>query len=440
MKKKRVKLKKPKINITSFIAMSFVAVLMMLSVGFSAMSTSLSINGKAAFMPVGMIRVMSISQDNLIDADENSKSINVDSISVNVDINELSGSASYNVVIKNLGETNKQLVSIDDDIFSNDDMEYQLIGFNIDDVINARDEVTFKVVFKYKNGVSNITETRLNTKLIFRFEDYIPIDQPAYFKPYNGLESLFGMDKTGIVSFSRNTTLTQEEVLAKNGVTLIHNESNDEYNSNLPVYGWIEDNNFYWWSQAEKVYFHPDTLKAFAEFGSIVSVDLTGTSTEKMKNFAHFFDKDRLLVTIIGKIDTSGLVLENTSFNFASDNNENASSEKGLSYMFNDCNALTTVDLSAIDTTNAIDLKRMFGGCKKLGNIDISHFDTSNAKSMYWMFRNCTAMTEIDLSNFNTRNVQNFNGMFLSCTKLKTITFGDDFDTSSAVVMKQILA
>ena len=439
MKKKKLKLKKIRFGISSFITVSFMMVLLMISIGFSSLTTTLSIDGKTAFEPIGMIRIMSIEQDNLVDATENGKRIlSPDGININLDIEELSGTASYNVVIKNLGQTKKQLVDIEENIFSNDDMEYRLVGLEVNDVINPRSEVSFKIIFKYKDEINNITETRLNSELRFVFEDYTPIDAKAYFMQYNGENDLFGFDKTNITSFERNTTLTLSEVLNKSGVTIISNETNDNYHSDYQVYGWVENNKFYWWSEAELVYFHPDTFKAFSKFSKITTINLTGTSTEKIKNFAHFFDTDRVLKKIIGKIDTSGLELETTTFDFANDNDENSSSEKGVAYMFNDCNALTSVDLTGIDTTNAIDMKRMFGGCRNLGNIDISHFNTSNARSMYWMFRACNAMTNIDLSSFDTGNVESFNGMFLSATKVKTISFGDNFNTSSAANMARM--
>ena len=49
----------------------------------------------------------------------------------------------------------------------------------------------------------------------------------------------------------------------------------DGYKSDYKIYGWIESNNFYWWSEAETVYFHPDTTKAFHDLESIEIIDLT---------------------------------------------------------------------------------------------------------------------------------------------------------------------
>ena len=435
-RKKRTENVNKKPNLPLILSFCLVLFLLLIPIGFSSLSTSLSINGSTAFEPVGMIRVMSISQDSLIDARESSISIDPDAIKVLIDIDDINGSATYNVVIKNLGQTDKVLDDIVEEVFSNNQIEYTLTGLQIGDIIRAKDEVEFKVTFKYKNGVSNILETRSNNILRFVFDDYQLPSTVGYFKPFDGTDNLFGKDKANIVSFERCETLTLEQVLAKSEVITINNESSDQYNSSAPIYAWVENNKFYWWSTAEMVYFHPETLKAFANMPKVTSIDLTGISTEKVENFSHWFDKDRVLKTITGVIDTKGLKLEyNNSYNYAIDNDENGSSGKGLAYMFNDCNALEKIDLSGFTTTNASDMKRMFAGCNKLKTLDLSTFDTSNVKSMYWMFRKCSSLTELDLNGFNTSNVVNMFGMFVSASSLKMIEFGSLFDTSNVVNM-----
>lgn len=150
--------------------------LLFIAVGFSALSTTLSINGSAAFAPVGMIRVMSISTGSLVDATEQSKSITPDSIKNMLDLNSSTATATYNVVIKNLGQTDKMLDDILEDLYSNDQIEYELNGLQIGDVINAKQEVQFSITFKYKEGVTPPLESRLNSKLRFVFSDYEYID------------------------------------------------------------------------------------------------------------------------------------------------------------------------------------------------------------------------------------------------------------------------
>ena len=432
MMKKKLKLKRPinKMNPVLLLGTVLIVLLLSISVGFSALTTTLSVNGSAAFIPVGMIRVMQYKQNSLFQATETSKTFSPDTINSIVSINQADGTATYDVTIRNLGQIDQVLDNIIEEIFTNSECTYELNGFSIGDVVEAGESVDFTITFKYKGNVTTPVDTNLNAKLKFVFKDYEETDNLAYFRPFNGANDFFGFTKSGITSFSRST-LTKEEVLAKSGVQNIKNESNDQYNSTTDVYGYVENGHFYWWSDADIVYFHPSTLKAFKSMGDLLTVDLTGTSSEKVENFAHWFDTCRKLTTITGSIDTSGLKLEySNTFNYANDTNNDSSSGYGLTYMFNDCNALTAVDLSKFNTTNASDMKRMFGGCKALTSIDVSGFDTSNVRSMYWMFRNNEKLTNVDLSNFDTSNVENMFGMFVSAKKIETIKFGEHFDTS----------
>ena len=290
------------------------------------------------------------------------------------------------------------------------------------------------------SGTTTSTYNPLNGKVTLNnINDNVIISyiSMTYFVAYNGNNNqLFNIfNDTNITSFERNTTLTLSEVQAKvnnNTAYKISTEHNDaNYPSDHEVYGWVDNNKFYWWSEASTVYYHPNTRGAFRLMTNLLTVDLTGTNTSYVKNFSHWFDKDAKLRTITGKINTSGLVLEyNPNFNYGTDNDENASGETGLGFMFNDCKALTSVDLSEFNTTNAGDMKRTFGGCNVITSLDVSNFDTSNAKSMYWMFRKNERLTEIDLRSFDTSKVENMTGMFVNDNNLKKVYLGTNFNTS----------
>lgn len=145
-----------------------------ISIGFSAMSTTLSINGNAKFDPVRMISVISIEQSDMVDSVETNKNHTMDTISVLLDINSNKGYASYDVRITNLGEIDKELTGIENEIFSNENMEYIIDGLEVGKVIKAKETVDFKIKFKYKDNVIS-NETRLNAKLKFIYEDHILI-------------------------------------------------------------------------------------------------------------------------------------------------------------------------------------------------------------------------------------------------------------------------
>ena len=172
--------------------------LMSITVGFSAMTTTLSINGSAKFKPVDMIRVTGIEQNKLQGSEEISAKYTYNSINVLVDINDNDGYAMYDVTISNLGEVDKELAEIEKEIFSNENMEYELIGLEIGDVIRAKETVNFKVKFKNKNNQNLSSENRLNAKLKFIFDDYVfvPTDYQIVFDANGGSGSMNSIDVT----------------------------------------------------------------------------------------------------------------------------------------------------------------------------------------------------------------------------------------------------
>ena len=94
--------------------------LLSISVGFSSLSTTLTVNGTTAFAPVDMLRVTKIELDSINGATEDSSSHTINSINALLDIDSLTGYATYNVTVSNLGQVDKILSSITNEIFSND--------------------------------------------------------------------------------------------------------------------------------------------------------------------------------------------------------------------------------------------------------------------------------------------------------------------------------
>ena len=247
----------------------------------------------------------------------------------------------------------------------------------------------------------------------------------AYFKEYDGNDAFFGFDKTNIESFSRNTDLTKEEVLEKENVQLISNTTNDDYKSKYEVYGWVEENNFYWWSEADIVYFHPKTMNAFRWMQALTIVDLTDISTSKVENFSKWFHGDESLTKIDGKINTEGLKKE-TGTNVA------------FSYMFNLCKLLETIDLSEFHTENATDMSSMFANCINLIKLDLGTFNTSNVTNFENMFESCSKLEILNLSNFDLSKATNCKKMFKWSSKLKTIILGDKFNKIDSVFIDEM--
>ena len=102
-----------------------------------------------------------------------------------------------------------------------------------------------------------------------------------------------------------------------------------------------------------------------------------------------------------------------------------------MSYMFNGCSSLTSLDLSSFNTQNVTNMVMMFYNCSSLTTLDLSSFNTSNVTDMRAMFGYCTSLTTLDLSSFNTERVTNLGSMFLMCYGLTTLDLSS-FNTANA--------
>lgn len=109
----------------------------------------------------------------------------------------------------------------------------------------------------------------------------------------------------------------------------------------------------------------------------------------------------------------------------------------GASWMFNDCQSLTNLDLSNFDTSKVTSMKWMFGNCLSLTTLDLSSFDTSNATSLNGMFQACLSLETLDLSNFNTNNVTDMSYMFSGCSDLANLDVSN-FNTSKVTKMNSM--
>ena len=81
-----------------------------------------------------------------------------------------------------------------------------------------------------------------------------------------------------------------------------------------------------------------------------------------------------------------------------------------MSYMFNKCSSLTSLDLSNFDTSKVTNMSDMFNGCSGLISLDLSNWDTTKLPAnkvvkMLNMFKGCTALKTITMKNCYQRTV-----------------------------------
>ena len=125
-----------------------------------------------------------------------------------------------------------------------------------------------------------------------------------------------------------------------------------------------------------------------------------------------------------------------TELNLSKLNTVNIVSMEG---MFKNCRKITTLDLDNLITSKVTDMFGMFMACTKLVNLNLSNFDTSNVTDMCFMFEHNLNLTVLDLSSFDTSKVKWMSCMFQDCKRLKSLDLSN-FDTSNLESMQYMFS
>ena len=110
-----------------------------------------------------------------------------------------------------------------------------------------------------------------------------------------------------------------------------------------------------------------------------------------------------------------------------------------MNSMFDSCGSLTSLDVSKFDTSQVTNMSAMFANCRSLTNLDLRSFDTSKVTDMSYMFENCSSLTSLDVRNFDTSNVTDMSAMFANCSSLTSLDVSN-FDTSQATDMRYMFS
>ena len=94
--------------------------------------------------------------------------------------------------------------------------------------------------------------------------------------------------------------------------------------------------------------------------------------------------------------------------------------ESMINYFY-DFEEMTSIDLSALDTSEVTNMIGMFSGCWNLTSLDVSNFDTSKVTNMDSMFSYCRSLTSLDVNKFDTSQVTDMFGIFCNCPAWNTV-------------------
>ena len=209
------------------------------------------------------------------------------------------------------------------------------------------------------------------------------------------------------------------------------------------------------YKEIEDYYYNSDDVKLPEWVGEITTNEAGNTVVptspiEKVvvenriqpKNTGFWFYNCKQLNKIenIGRIDTKDTTNMSSMFENCEGltsldvSNFNTSNVTNMESMFFDCRGLTSLDLSSFNTSNVKSMNAMFCVCQGLTSLDIYNFDTSNVKNMGSMFQNCVSLTSLNVSSFNTSNVTNMIQMFFYCRNLTSLDVSN-FNTRNVINM-----
>ncbi len=117
--------------------------------------------------------------------------------------------------------------------------------------------------------------------------------------------------------------------------------------------------------------------------------------------------------------------------------NLNTESVEDMSYMFGNCNSLSSLDLSKLNTAKVENMAYMFYYCRSLSSLNLSNINTAKVKNMAHMFYYCQSLSSLNLSNINTANVTDMEQMFYSCSKLSSLDL-TNFNTAKVKNMRSM--
>ena len=215
-----------------------------------------------------------------------------------------------------------------------------------------------------------------------------------------------------------NTTLTFKKVTDANISDIVNNSVIvDQYNNvkeicttlgNVTIKNIVFDESF-------KTY-APTSLKDFFKNCTALETisNIENLNTANVTNMTSMFDNCQNL----------------SSLNLSKFNTENVTN---MSYMFDNCQNLSSLDLSKFNTAKVTNMYAMFTHCQNLSSLDLSKFNTANVTDMSWMFSDCQ-LSSLDLSNFNTEKVWEMFNMFSFCQNLSSLNL-TNFNTEKVTNM-----
>ncbi len=175
-----------------------------------------------------------------------------------------------------------------------------------------------------------------------------------------------------------------------------------------------------------------DMTEMFYRCNKLESLDVSSFNTQRVKSMARMFrDMFELRSLDVSNFDTGSLTgYENNIFTSCAELQEiklgtfmnSHGDDIWMPEMFKGCEKLEEIDISGFDLDGVTAINGFFSECKKLKSMDFSSVkNTDGIENMTWLFENCIALESVNLTGLSTKSVTNFAGMFSGCESLTSL-------------------
>lgn len=431
-------------------------VLLLMGVGYAALSQRLTIGGTAKMQGVWDVRITNIqlSRKTGLAKDNSHKYENL-SASFQTETLAPGDMLEYTVSVSNRGNIDAKVSEINATLDGPEAIKYTVEGIKKGDII--KEGVTKEVIItiKFDENATVIPSNKTSTLNInftcIQNTQNVPTENLTVYKTRMKNAENSPSETTnffnGPIARNKIKKITFYDTLNVEGYSNNFDISED---SSGKVLAWYKTDSTGYYElaigQDGGVIANSNMIFYFAKMPVLEEINLEKLDTFGVTNMANlFYGASSLKKADLSNFDTGNVTnISRMFYNCSSLAELNVSSfvttkVTDMSNMFYNCNSLTELNINNFDTSNVSNMSRMFYGCYRLTKLDLTNFNTSKVTNMALMFTGCAGLTKLDLTKFDTRNLTNMQSMFSSCTKIKELDIRN-FNTSKVTNMLKLFS
>ena len=431
-------------------------VLLLMGVGYAALSQRLTIGGTAKMQGVWDVRITNIqlSRKTGLAKDNSHKYENL-SASFQTETLAPGDMLEYTVSVSNSGNIDAKVSEINATLDGPEAIKYTVEGIKKGDII--KEGVTKEVIItiKFDENATVIPSNKTSTLNInftcIQNTQSIPTENLTVYKTRMKNAENSPSETTnffnGPIARNKIKKITFYDTLNVEGYSNNFDISED---SSGKVLAWYKTDSTGYYElaigQDGGVIANPNMSYYFQHLTALEEINLEKLDTFGVITIDHlFYNCKSLKMVDVTNIDTGNATnMSHMFYNCSSLTSINLSNfittkATNMSNMFYNCNSLTELNINNFDTSNVSNMSRMFYGCYRLTKLDLTNFNTSKVTNMALMFTGCAGLTKLDLTKFDTRNLTNMQSMFSGCTKIKELDIRN-FNTSKVTNMLKLFS